>query len=445
MRYTERMYRFVVLVALSLAACSDCGHTVVKAEASPTPPKPTAPSEPDPALPGVTGFAPLMQRLEKALAARGPDYVPRTHHLHPDGSPKYTNRLIEQTSPYLLQHAHNPVNWYPWGAGAFARAKRQNRPIFLSVGYSTCHWCHVMERESFEDDEIARYLNENFVCIKVDREERPDVDAVYMTAVHLLHGSGGWPMTVVLTPDREPFFGATYIPPRDGVRGARKGLLSILRDLKSQYDSDPESIVSKAATISARIRAASQPRRPGNVPGPEALVSAARTYAQRYDPVHGGFGRAPKFPRPVSLQFLLRYHRRTNDPLALEMVTRTLEKMSLGGIYDHVGGGFHRYSTDARWLAPHFEKMLYDNGQLVVVYLDAYQITGNEAFAQTARETLDYVAREMIAPGGAGFFSATDADSPTPQGHDEEGWFFTWTPDELEQVLGKEQAERMAG
>jgi len=399
----------------------------------------------DPALPGVTRTDDaLVSRLAEAARARGPEYRPRTHHFHADGRPKYTNRLILETSPYLLQHAHNPVNWHAWGDEAFERARREHKPILLSVGYSTCHWCHVMERESFEDEEIATYLNQHFIAVKVDREERPDVDDLYMKAVQALAGRGGWPMTVVLTPDREPFFGGTYFPARDGDRGTRKGFFTILEELQTRYASEPDKVVAEARSLSERLRAESESARPGDVPGAEAIERAARALAQTFDPVWGGFGQAPKFPRPVSLDLLLRYHRRTADPQALHIVVRTLDRMAAGGMYDHVGGGFHRYSVDDRWLVPHFEKMLYDNAQLVVVYLEAYQVTGRDDLARVARETLDYVAREMTGPGG-GFYSATDADSPTPRGHDdEEGYYFTWTPAEIEAVLGRERARTIA-
>jgi uncharacterized protein YyaL (SSP411 family) len=395
--------------------------------------------EPDPALPGLIADTALVGKLAKALANKPAGYAPRTHHKLAGGAPKYTNRLIHETSPYLLQHAHNPVSWYPWGPEAFERARRENKPVLLSVGYSTCHWCHVMERESFEDEEIARFINEHYVAIKVDREERPDIDDVYMKAVQLLAGRGGWPMTTVLTPDRKPFFGGTYFPARDGDRGAPKGFLTILRELHERYVTDPVTVVEEAEALTRRMRASTQRMRPSDVPGPAAIARAAQELAYRYDAQDGGFGRAPKFPRPVTLDFLLRYQRRAKDPQALRMVLHTLDEMATGGLYDHVGGGFHRYSTDAQWLVPHFEKMLYDNGQLVVTYLEAYQASGEERFADVARDVLRYVGREMTAPGGA-FYSATDADSPTPSGHDEEGWFFTWTPAELVAVLGEEGA-----
>ncbi len=398
----------------------------------------------EPALPGIGEPDPqLMVELKDALNKKGAEYQPRTHHLLQDGSPQFTNRLILETSPYLIQHAHNPVNWQPWGDAAFERAKRENKPIFLSVGYSTCHWCHVMEKESFEDLEIARLINENFIAIKVDREERPDVDAIYMTAVRFLSGRGGWPMTIVMTPDKDPFFGGTYLPPRDGERGARKGLFTVLHELSAEYQKNSANLIAHAQETSRKVAAAVDPVRPGNIPDHAVLDAAARTYRAQFDEVWGGFGRAPKFPRPSSLDFLLRYQRGArmrgeDDAGALTEVLSTLRHMAAGGIFDHVGGGFHRYSTDRSWLVPHFEKMLYDNAQLVSVYLDAYQVTGEELFADVARRTLGYVLREMRDENGA-FYSATDADSLGPSGHLEEGYFYTWTPSELDAALSDEQ------
>jgi uncharacterized protein YyaL (SSP411 family) len=378
-------------------------------------------------------------RLAVALNSKPEGYRPRTHHRNVEGSPVYTNRLILESSPYLLQHAHNPVDWYPWSDETFELARKLGRPVILSVGYSTCHWCHVMERESFEDVEIATYMNENFIAIKVDREERPDIDNVYMNAVRAMSGRGGWPMTVVLTPDREPFFGGTYFPARDGDRGSGIGFLTILQKLAEQYAESREETVTQAAKITRKLQAQAQPPVPGGLATADVLSAAVQALSQSYDPQYGGFGRAPKFPRSVTLEFLMRYYRRTEDDRALEMVALTLERMAAGGMYDQVGGGFHRYSTDQRWLVPHFEKMLYDNAQLAVAYLEAYQITDNEAFAETARETLDYVAREMTSPEG-GFYSATDADSRTPSGHQEEGWYFTWTRDDIAQIVGADVA-----
>ena len=386
----------------------------------------------------------LEARLRAALAELGPDYVPRTEHLRPDGSPEFVNRLLLEPSPYLLQHAHNPVSWFPWGEEAFAKARAEGKPVLLSVGYATCHWCHVMERESFEDLEIAEVINRDFVPIKVDREVRPDVDEIYMTAVHLMTRRGGWPMTVVMTPEGEPFFAGTYFPARDGDRGARRGFLSILGMLSEAYRERRDEVVAQAQELSQRVQALTQPARPSAVPGPDAVRGAALAIARNYDAEFGGWGRAPKFPQPSRLTFLLRVARRLapSDPdraAALrEQALVTLERMAAGGMNDQLGGGFHRYSTDARWLVPHFEKMLYDNAQLALAYLEGAQAArGPERRARlrdVARRTLDYAVREMRAPGG-GFTSATDADSPTPSGESEEGWFFTWTPAELRAAL----------
>ena len=421
----------VVAVALPGLACDPVQPSAPQSAA-----EPSEGAESDPNVPGVAFVdEALQQRLDRVLASQGPRYVPRSHHLNDDGSPRFTNRLIRESSPYLLQHAHNPVNWYAWSDEAFDRAKRENKPIFLSVGYSTCHWCHVMERESFEDEEIAAYLNRHFIAIKVDREERPDIDSVYMTAVTILTGRGGWPMTVIMTPHKEPFFGGTYFPPRKGFRGNRAGLIDILTDMLSLYKNEPTQVVARAQELSQRVEQAAAIKPGPGVPSDKVIVVAAQNLGRMFDPVDGGFGGAPKFPQPSRLSLLMRYARRTRDEGATAMVTTTLDKMAAGGIYDQVGGGFHRYSTDAQWLVPHFEKMLYDNAQLAVVYLEAWQHTGDSAYERVAREILDYVAREMTSPEG-GFYSATDADSPTPSGHDEEGWFFTWTPGELERLLG---------
>jgi len=332
-----------------------------------------------------------------------------------------------ESSTYLRQHAHNPVNWYPWSDEAFETAKRLGRPVLLSIGYSTCHWCHVMEEESFEDVEIAAYLNANYVAIRVDREERPDLDAIYMAAVYALHGRGGWPMTTWLTPDREPFYGGTYFPPRDGMRRNRRGFLPLLGELKQLFDSSPDEVADGIQKARQSIKNRMSPVPGSNVPGERELDAAVRAYRDRFDQVNGGAKRAPKFPSNLPVRLLYRYHRRTGQPEWREMATFTLEKMARGGIHDQVGGGFHRYSTDSRWLVPHFEKMLYDNAQLTMAYLDGFQLTGRADFAEVARKTLRYVAREMTSDDGA-FFSATDADSPTPDGQREEGWFFIWTP-----------------
>ncbi|MFO7912501.1 MAG: DUF255 domain-containing protein, partial [Desulfotignum sp.] len=361
--------------------------------------------------PGAEPYgADVIQKLENAAALRGSDYQPRTRHLRPDGWARYTNRLFLESSPYLLQHAHNPVNWYPWSDEPFETARQENRPVFLSVGYATCHWCHVMEEESFEDEEIAKYLNENFVCIKVDREERPDIDAVYMTAVQALTGRGGWPMSVWLTPDRKPFYGATYFPARDGDRGAAIGFLTVLEKLNQSFHL-PDGRVEKAGRqITEAIRQAMVPQSGNRLPGQEILQKAAGFYQQNYDPKFGGLSGAPKFPSSLPVRFLLRCYRKTRDPDMLEMIENSLFHMAGGGIYDHVAGGFHRYSTDAQWLVPHFEKMLYDNALLAVAYLEAWQTTANADFQRVVNEILTYTGRDMTSPEGA-FYSATDADS----------------------------------
>jgi uncharacterized protein YyaL (SSP411 family) len=385
-------------------------------------------------LPGAAPFpGDLAKRLADAVAARGPAYAPRTHHLR-DGRPRFTNRLALERSPYLLQHAHNPVSWWPWGEEAFEEARRTGRPVFLSVGYSTCHWCHVMERESFEDEEIARVLNERYVAVKVDREERPDVDGIYMTAVQLLTGGGGWPMSVWLTPEKEPFFGGTYFPPRDGARGAMRGFLSILEEIAALYGRDRDRVTRATGTLVQAVRtalAASGPPAEA-IPGAEAIRGAVEACRKGFDPEHGGLRRAPKFPSSLPVRLLLRVHRRTRDEDVLRMATLTLERMAAGGMHDQVGGGFHRYSTDAEWLVPHFEKMLYDNALLAVAYAEAWQATGRRDFARVVRQTLDYVLREMTSPEGA-FFSATDADS-----EGEEGKFFVWSERQIREVLGEE-------
>ena len=393
------------------------------------------------ALPGAEAFArPLGERLDRAWRERPSGYEPRTQHLNVDGSPKYTNRLFLEVSPYLLQHAHNPMNWRPWGDEAFEEARRSGRPVLLSVGYSTCHWCHVMEEESFDDEEIARFINENYIAIKVDREERPDVDAVYMSAVQALRGRGGWPMTVWLTPDRKPFYARTYIPARDGDRGAQVGFLTLLGRLREVYDKEPAQIDARAKQITAAVERSLEPQSGDTVPGSDALHKLTSYFRDRFDDVHGGRKGAPKFPSTLPIRALLRHHRRTGDQRTLAMAEFTLEKMAAGGMYDQIGGGFHRYSTDKRWLVPHFEKMLYDNALLVTAYLEGLQATGREEFAETVRDILRYVEREMTSPEGA-FYSATDADSLNPEGHREEGWFFTWTPGEIREVLGDEEAE----
>jgi uncharacterized protein YyaL (SSP411 family) len=388
-------------------------------------------------LPGAGPFPDaLARRLADAVRAKGTAYRPRTDHLA-DGRPRFTNRLILERSPYLLQHAHNPVSWWPWGEEAFEEARRTGRPVFLSVGYSTCHWCHVMERESFEDLEIAQTLNERFVPIKVDREERPDVDTIYMTAVQLLTGGGGWPMSVWLTPDKEPFFGGTYFPPRDGGHGMLRGFLGILEEIAELYARDPDRVRGATGSLVGAVRAAlaSHGAPAAQIPGPRPIEEAVAFFERSFDAEHGGVRRAPKFPSNLPVRLLLRHHRRTRAAGSLRMAALTLEKMAAGGIHDQVGGGFHRYSTDAQWLVPHFEKMLYDNALLAVAYAEAWQVTQRRDLARVVRQTLDYLLREMTSPEG-GLWSATDADS---EGH--EGRFFTWEERELRELLGPD-AER---
>ncbi len=391
-------------------------------------------------LPGAEPFSPETQRrLAAALAGKGSGYRARTRHLRPDGGPRYANRLLFESSPYLLQHAHNPVNWFPWGDEAFAAAARENRPVLLSVGYSTCHWCHVMEEESFEDEEIAATINRNYVPIKVDREERPDVDAVYMQAVQQMTGQGGWPMTVWLTPDKRPFFGGTYFPPHDGDRGSAIGFATLLARLSETWREQPERIAGAATQIGAALRRELAGGAGGDTVDADALQNAFHYYAQRFDAAHGGLAGAPKFPSGLPVRPLLRQHRRTRDAAALQMAVRTLRAMADGGMYDQIGGGFHRYAVDDAWLVPHFEKMLYDNALLAVAYVEGWQASGEPRFAETARDILRYVQRDMTSPDGA-FYAATDADSAGPDGRAEEGLFFTWAPAEIDAALGEPAA-----
>src|SRR5262245_21150210 len=339
-----------------------------------------------------------------------------------------TNRLAQETSPYLRQHARNPVDWYPWCPEALQRARQLDRPIFLSIGYSACHWCHVMEHESFEDDATARLLNEHFVSIKVDREERPDLDQIYMMSVQLLTGQGGWPMSVFLTPDLKPFYGGTYFPPDD--RYGRPGFKKILQGLAQLWREQRDKVHQHAGNLTDHLQAAGEVRRGEGEVGEAALRRAVGELGHRFDPLHGGFGQPPKFLHTMDLRLLLRAWQRFDLPDALHMVRHTLERMAMGGIYDHLGGGFARYSTDARWLVPHFEKMLYDNALLVGVYVEAFQATGSPNFAEVVEETLGWVRREMTSPEGP-FYSTIDADS-----EGEEGKFYVWTDDEINEVLG---------
>ena len=342
-----------------------------------------------------------------------------------------SNRLVKEKSPYLLQHAHNPVDWYPWGEAAFKTARDEDKPIFLSIGYSTCHWCHVMEDESFEDDTVAGLMNDAFVSIKVDREERPDIDNVYMTVCHLMTGGGGWPLTIIMTPDKRPFFAATYVPREN--RYGRIGMLELIPRIKDAWQNRREEVLGGADQVIAALRATED--HSGGGPLDESILHTAfRKFQQSFDDSHGGFGDAPKFPTPHSLLFLLRYWKRTGEAKALEMVEKTLQAMRRGGIYDHVGYGFHRYSTDRLWLVPHFEKMLYDQALLVMAYNEAFQATGKQEYEKTVREILTYVLRDMTDRDG-GFYSAEDADS-----EGEEGRFYVWSIDEIKEILTDEEA-----
>ncbi|MBW2315864.1 MAG: thioredoxin domain-containing protein [Deltaproteobacteria bacterium] len=396
------------------------------------------------ALPGATAFpTETHAALSRALASRPADWEPRTRHRAADGAPLYTNRLALEPSPYLQQHAHNPVNWYPWGDEAFEAARRLDRPVLVSIGYSTCHWCHVMEEESFDDVATARLLNERFIAVKVDREVRPDVDSIYMTALHALQGRGGWPLNMFLTPDRAPFYGGTYFPPV-GSRN-RPGFRQVLEQVSEAFATDRTALERDAATLSARVAKAlsADTARESSIPDTSLLDRATRAIDASFDDTWGGHRGRTKFPATLPIRFLLRQHRRTGDARALEMATRTLERMAAGGLHDPIGGGFHRYATDTRWLVPHFEKMLYDNALLTLAYVEAWQATGRDDFADVARHTLDYLLREMTSPEG-GFYSATDADSLGPDGEREEGRFFTWTPAEIEGVLGAQSGPAMS-
>ncbi|MDA0841659.1 MAG: thioredoxin domain-containing protein [Planctomycetota bacterium] len=375
------------------------------------------------------------------MRAKGHQPMPETRQALPspeeiaklpkDGGPEF-NRLIFEKSPYLLQHARNPVNWFPWGDEAFQLAKEQDKAVFLSVGYSTCHWCHVMEHESFEDEEVAELMNNYFVCIKVDREERPDIDNVYMTVTQVMTNSGGWPMTIVMTPDKKPFFAGTYFPKE--IRYGRAGMMQIVPRLGEAWKNQRETVLESSEKIVAALTQHSGGS-PGEAMGESVLQEAFRQQKYRYDRTHGGFGQKPKFPTPHNLSYLLRYWKRTGNQEALDMVEYTLIRMRLGGMWDHVGFGTHRYSTDQKWLLPHFEKMLYDQAMLSIANVEAFQATGKKKFAQTAEEIFIYVLRDMTSPEG-GFYSAEDADSEGV-----EGKFYVFKPEEIIEILGEEEGQ----
>lgn len=346
----------------------------------------------------------------------------------------HENRLAREKSPYLLQHKNNPVDWYPWGEEAFEKARREDKPVFLSIGYSTCHWCHVMAHESFEDEEVAQLMNDSFVSVKVDREERPDIDGIYMTACQMMTGQGGWPLTILTTPEKEPFYAATYVPKTS--RYGRVGMMDLVPRIRDVWRQQRQDVLDSAQHLTNLLRQAASVQADGEAALTiDTLHAAFRELESRFDPHHGGFATAPKFPTPHNLLFLLRYWKRTGNEKALRMVRTTLDHMRWGGIFDQVGFGFHRYSTDAEWIVPHFEKMLYDQALLAMAYTEAYQVTGDSLYAATAQEVFTYVLRDMTAPEG-GFYSAEDADS-----EGREGKFYVWAFEELHEVLGPDDAD----
>ncbi len=431
--YRNAVGRVLILVLgclLSLGACKDKSGDLLE--------KPTegeAMANVWMTLPGADPFSQdLRDRLYQSYREKEATYSPRTIHRNEDGTPVYTNRLILEVSPYLLQHAHNPVNWYPWGDEAFRAAGDAGKLIFISIGYSTCHWCHVMEEESFDDLEVAEILNEHFIAIKVDREERPDIDNIYMSVCQVMTGSGGWPLTVIMTPDKRPVFAGTYFPKT--ARFGRAGLMEILAGITDSWRRQPDEFERVSERIVSALNEMEVRRTGGDGLSIDEIEKAYSQLAINFDSYRGGFGPAPKFPTPHNLTFLLRYWRRSGDTAALEMVEKTLGTMRLGGIYDHVGFGFHRYSTDPDWLVPHFEKMLYDQALLAIAYTEAYQATSNDAYARTAREIFTYVLRDLTSPEGA-FYTAEDADS-----EGEEGKFYIWTTKEIVEILGEEDGRR---
>jgi uncharacterized protein YyaL (SSP411 family) len=447
MRYVSTTGSLLLALLLATSGCDNPATTTSGGEpnaSSESPPSKEAESqEPDEEMasvdyPGVEAIpADVHDRIQEALARKkkkdDPTY--RTHHKTDEGLPKYTNRLILSSSPYLRQHAHNPVNWFSWGEAAFEKAREENKPILLSVGYATCHWCHVMERKSFEDLEIAEYLNEHYVAIKVDREENPHIDDTYMNAVRMLSGGGGWPMTVWLTPQKLPFMGGTYFPP--------DRFMSLLKEMKNKYEENPNNIRQRAQELASKINRRMSGGRAESFPDAETAMTRTFDHLDRtFDDARGGWRGGNKFPAPSKIRFLLRYHKRTDDERALEIVTETLDAMANGGIYDYVGGGFFRYSVDPEWMVPHFEKMLYTNAQLALVYTEAWQVTGDPEYARVVRETLDYLMKEMTSEEGA-LYAAESADSfPEPGAHKrEEGAFYVWTTEEIEKALSKKNAK----
>ncbi|MGZ7047338.1 MAG: thioredoxin domain-containing protein [Methanobacterium sp.] len=345
---------------------------------------------------------------------------------------KYSNHLVNEKSPYLIQHMQNPVDWYPWGDEAFSKAKEENKPIFLSIGYSTCHWCHVMAHESFEDKEIGQLMNETFVSIKVDREERPDLDNIYMTVCQLMTGGGGWPLTIIMTPDKKPFFAGTYFAKKSGF--GRPGLKDLILNVKELWNTKPEEVSTSADALIDALHKISDTSS-GDELNPEVLDTCYKALSENFDDIYGGFGKAPKFPAVHNLLFLLRYWKRSGKDRSLKMVTETLDSMHNGGIYDHLGFGFHRYSVDQKWLVPHFEKMLYDQAMISAAYIEAFQATGEEEYKNTADKIFEYILRDMKSPQG-GFYSAEDADSEGI-----EGKFYVWTKKEIIDVLGEDEGE----
>jgi len=343
-----------------------------------------------------------------------------------------SNRLVHEKSPYLLQHAENPVDWYPWNEEAFEKAESENKPIFLSIGYSTCHWCHVMAHESFEDSEVADLMNDTFISIKVDREERPDIDTIYMTVCQIMTGSGGWPLTIIMTPDKKPFFAGTYFPKHS--RFGRLGMIELIRQVKDLWNNNHKKVLDSANQITLALQNIDQ-ESPGEKLNENTIIKTYQGLLGQFDEINGGFGHRPKFPTPHNLLFLLRFWKRTGDTKALEMVEKTLQEMRKGGIYDHIGFGFHRYSTDSNWLVPHFEKMLYDQALIAMAYIETYQATKNNAYKKVAQEIFTYVLRDMTSPEG-GFYSAEDADS-----EGEEGKFYVWSIKDLENILEKNELD----